>query len=95
MRSLLLSGILAAAVSGYSLSGAVQQNSSRFNPRAVSPRIIRIGTKPLHVLAANGKVCWKSYRLTEKSLKSRRIGIYPCKKNFSVLYCSEIFTGQQ
>lgn len=57
MRSLLLSGILAAAVSGYSLSGAVQQNSSRFNPRAVSPRIIRIGTKPLHVLAANGKVC--------------------------------------
>ena len=38
---------------------------------------------------------WKSYRLIEKFLKSRRTGICQSKRNFSALYCSEIFTGQQ
>ena len=33
--------------------------------------------------------------MTEKSLKSRQTGICRSKRNFSALYCSEIFTGQQ
>ncbi|MBE6393924.1 MAG: hypothetical protein E7044_07720 [Lentisphaerae bacterium] len=33
--------------------------------------------------------------MTEKSLKSRQTGICQSKRNFSALYCSEIFTGQQ
>ena len=37
-------------------------------------------------------LCWKSCRLTGKSLKSRQTGICQSKKYFSALYCSEIFT---
>ena len=38
---------------------------------------------------------WAYYRKHKGAMKSRQTGICRSKRNFSALYCSEIFTGQQ
>ena len=48
--------LLLAGVSG-ALTLTAAQNAARFNPKPVSPRYAKVGTEPVHTLAAGGKAC--------------------------------------